>query len=238
MGDTRHPFVALGKKMALPQTAVLSIEGPHAVHELVPEAKSCWFKTIDEKGEGLDIRKQMHGLQTTAALLCTLIETMTGPKYGWEPQNIFLLGFSQGALVALWATLAYPIRLGGVICVRDLLPNIIVTLDEKKRPQQLRKQKAAPTPLLYLVGRNDERIPQKLAESHFYYLRDSFKNSHPTMSDVFMHVSDAKHEMIASEEEMREVMSFLSERMHRRLIALEDNPEFIEVAPGDVVQES
>ena len=31
------------------------------------------------------------------------------------------------------------------------------------------------------------------------------------MSDVFMHVSDAKHEMIASEEEMREVMSFLSE---------------------------
>ena len=26
--------------------------------------------------------------------------------------------------------------------------------------------------------------------------------------------------------------------MHRRLIALEDNPEFIEVAPGDVVQES
>jgi phospholipase/carboxylesterase len=72
-------------------------------------------------------------------------------QQGWKPENIFLLGFSQGCLVSADLALNYPKKLGGVIGISgyfQFYPRWKASLQEN-----------AKTPWLFTHGRKDKILP-------------------------------------------------------------------------------
>jgi len=77
-------------------------------------------------------------------------------KQGWESQNIFLLGFSQGSLVSADVALHYPKRLGGVVGVSGYFHFF-------PRWRSRLSSQARKTPWLLTHGRKDDVL--KLEET-------------------------------------------------------------------------
>lgn len=73
-------------------------------------------------------------------------------ELGWQPENIFLFGFSQGCLVSADLAMHYPRRLGGLVGVSGyfyFFPRWKKSLQKKSRN----------TPWLMLHGTKDDVLP-------------------------------------------------------------------------------
>ncbi|CAM9542617.1 unnamed protein product, partial [Chrysoparadoxa australica] len=102
LGDTPLPFVRLWKQMALPQTALMSLQGPFPLLDL----GYCWHESFDSQGELIrptrGENRRSKTLCEAVDQLCEVMDAMV-TKAGWEWSQMFGLGFSQGgcALMAL-----------------------------------------------------------------------------------------------------------------------------------------
>ncbi|TIB71580.1 hypothetical protein E3Q22_02491 [Wallemia mellicola] len=94
LGDNISQFINLSKKLHLPQTASLVLEGPVPV-PFFDEAR-MWYQSFDMLGNLI----QNPDPRVALNLLNDLIQTLTS-KFGWDHRNIHLFGFAQGGSVAV-----------------------------------------------------------------------------------------------------------------------------------------
>ncbi|KJE95567.1 hypothetical protein CAOG_06010 [Capsaspora owczarzaki ATCC 30864] len=218
MGDKCAPFFKFAERMQLPQTAILALQAPVPIMDF----GFCWFESFDEDGELLaPSLSRYQSLKAVREGLESLInDVLVQPSFGWQRDRIFLLGFAQGGTVALDLALHGSGRLAGVISISG-------TLTEEELDvhvgDPVRADIARQTPILLTHGTKDEMIP--IAEAHNRFDRlVRLVPEHPSLR-LLQFPKGCK--MIDSPEEMRAVMTFFSERLYLRNLAMENTPGII-----------
>ena len=98
-GDSLRPFKKFDQELQLPELNYLLLNAPKKFL-----GGYSWYGDPPFQKQGvLRVREKMF----------RLLDELQAQ--GWKPENIFLLGFSQGCLVSSDVALYYPKRLGGVV---------------------------------------------------------------------------------------------------------------------------
>ncbi|ORY93081.1 Alpha/Beta hydrolase protein [Syncephalastrum racemosum] len=212
-GDSKAPFTNLGKKLELPQTATLSIEGP----EEIPFMDGChaWYPAIDMMTGSLlgpSSPLRMKGLLRTRVLVTELIQHLI-QDCGFDASRIFLFGFSQGGTVALDQALFGDIRnLGGVVSISGYL------LEEEASQKPIGNGYGGY--ILITQGDKDATIGNKRTAEDRFKTVQKMCSSTAITSQVFIPGKD--HAMPASKQEWQTIHTFFAERMPRRNLELEN----------------
>jgi len=124
--------------------------------------------------------------------LAAFIQTATG-KYGFDPKQLFALGFSNGANIASSLILRHPETLAGAILIRGMVPF---------RPAET--PDLSGKPVLLLNGRQDPIAPAAEAEA----LESIFRSAN---ADVELHWENAGHGL--TQGDVATARRWLSERL-------------------------
>jgi phospholipase/carboxylesterase len=127
-----------------PRFAVVSLRAPGDYH-----GGYAWFH-IDFLAGGR-VRPDLPQARASLARLIAWIES-TPARLGTDPRRTFLLGFSQGAMMALGALGEVPERLAGVVALSGRAPG------ELFEPRASREA-IARVPLLVAHGSHDDVLP-------------------------------------------------------------------------------
>ena len=202
-------FLSLGKKLSLPQTAVLSLLGPAV---LPFDLGSAWFQDTDyDTGSPLPWSSPLKR-SSLAAAVASLTSLLSSLSSLLPLENVFLFGFSTGATVAMEAAKITRL-LGGAACVcGGVAP---------KREEGGKGAKAGEegggggegAPVLMITGGADELFPPCAASS----ARDAYGAG----SVKLLTVPGKPHGMIGTERESLAFCSWIAERLARRMPALE-----------------
>ena len=125
-------------------------------HQTVP----AWYNIASE---AFTAQQDRPGIESSGAYLHGLIDQYI--DLGVPSHNIFLLGFSQGAAMALYAGLSYPQPLGGVVACSGYLPLAHLVNDYQKLCQQH-------LPIHLSAGYHDQVVPLKLTQMSVDKLKD------------------------------------------------------------------
>eukprot|EP00033_Pygsuia_biforma_P005218 GCRY01005737.1.p1 GENE.GCRY01005737.1~~GCRY01005737.1.p1 ORF type:complete len:256 (-),score=23.56 GCRY01005737.1:23-790(-) len=216
LGDDHLKFSKFATSLELPQTASLAIRAPDLAFPLFPDMGYSWFPSFDAEGNLLQISPlRLNGLDKTRNLIMKVINAVS------ECEKIFLFGFSQGANLVIDLLLHTETRFGGCICISDTI------LDERTIELARKSTKVAhQTPVLVIHGKKDTTVPIKRAQKKVELL----KNVLPAPSLVDFALIDAKgHEMVSSKIEAKLLMTFFSKHLYLRNLALERDPDIVEV---------
>ncbi len=123
-----------------------------------------WFSGDDEKG--WDLEKTWIGLHKLLADI---------QKEGFARENIFLIGFSQGASLAMEFALRLPFAIGGIIPIAGFIKFMDVL--EKEGTAQ-----SGDTPVLLLHGDHDDVIPHHASEKAHAFLE---KRGHQVHLEIY-----------------------------------------------------
>eukprot|EP00956_Cyclotella_meneghiniana_P001025 scaffold1229_cov49-Cyclotella_meneghiniana.AAC.3 len=217
-GDSHEPYDTLAQQMQLPQTATLALSARNV--ELPLGLGYTWFNEMDCLGNSLRpddemrLRSLRNAVDWLRHLLCLLIgSSRESDERLWIPERIFLLGFSAGAcltmeLCQLWRVNDDHQPLGGAICVAGGV--------KTKTPFKTNDNNSGnnTTDVLIIVGSNDK----------IYSKDDAVKSKQLyESSKVQIHVQHSKgHSMFSSRSEMEVVMEFLSRRLVKRMVSMEN----------------
>ncbi|MGE8186531.1 alpha/beta hydrolase [Pseudomonas sp. NPDC086278] len=108
-----------------------------------------WFR---KKGEGA-YNGETDDLKTSANVLLDFIAQAT-KKYHTEPGKVFLVGFSQGAIMSYEVALRHPEAVGGIAALSG---RILPVLKSELKPDE----KRAPLAIFIGHGTADKRLPFK-----------------------------------------------------------------------------
>ena len=134
-GDSLRPFLGFDEELRIPQMNYLLLNAP----KKYLGGYSWYGEPPYQKSGVLKIRAKM------LRLLSDLEEQ------GWKPENIFLLGFSQGCLVSADVALHYPRQLGGLVGISGYFHFF------PRWKQNLKKNLG--TPWLLTHGHQDDVLP-------------------------------------------------------------------------------
>jgi predicted esterase len=171
--------------------------------------------------------RRLEGLLKVRRSMLNLLSQL---ENHWQSSKIFFLGFSQvqpksqnltlkGASVAIDVALHAKNRIGAVIAISDSV------LDEYTRSTESHRNDV---PILITHGTKDERLPLKTAKSKFLWLKNICNKAE-------WKEYNKGHQMISSPEEMRDLLKFLSEYLHLRNIALENQSDVIEITKDTIL---
>jgi phospholipase/carboxylesterase len=141
-------------------------------------------------------------VQHSRRLIEKLIDTQIAN--GIAPENIFLVGFSQGAVMCVETALRYPQRLGGIVALSGYV----------LRPEHLREERHAANdriPIFLAHGVRDTILSIEVGRENNLALLD-------LGYDVEYHEYDTAHRV--SSEETRDIRAFLHRHMYG--IAMDD----------------
>lgn len=131
-----------------PRFAVVSLRAPLSL----PMGGFAWFEmTWTEEGPVGNIPQARASLQ----LLSTFLEQVLQegiPDVPFDPAQVYLLGFSQGAIMSLALALTQPEKLAGIVAMSGRLPAEIVA--EAAPPEHLQNLS-----ILAVHGRQDTVLP-------------------------------------------------------------------------------
>jgi|TARA_Y100000310_G_scaffold161046_1_gene160926 phospholipase/carboxylesterase len=125
-----------------------------------------WFSGNDEKG--WEIEKTWAGMQQ---LLNHVIAE------GFSAENIFLIGFSQGAGLAMEIALRLPHAIGGIIPIAGFIK--FMDILEKEATEESKG-----TPILLLHGNRDKVIPLQASKKAYNFLKTRGNQVHFESYDV------------------------------------------------------
>lgn len=129
-----------------------------------------WFSGSEE--EGWQVEKTMQGMDG-------LFKTIQDE--GFELQNIYLVGFSQGACLAMEYALRLPYPIGGIVPIAGFIKWI-------NKLESEATDASKQTPALLLHGEKDEIIFSKASIKAYEFLK---KRGNPVYLDLY----DAPHEI-------------------------------------------
>ncbi|CAJ1383353.1 unnamed protein product [Effrenium voratum] len=212
-GGNKAAFTTFARKLQLPQTAVLVLNGPQALpDELLDHPPGfSWFDMLDEEtGDFIQPSREeprrVRSLEASVALLWQMVHVLI--SYGsWTLNELLLFGFGQGGTVALDMVLGSPQALPG-----QSLAAVIAVASEVMPERLLAKKPVAgqDAAVLLINGARDRSISVKAAEASAQYLRQARGN---VQLRVF---KDRAGEMLRGHhaEESRCFMEFLSDNLH------------------------
>jgi dienelactone hydrolase len=251
------------RRLAIPQTALLGLTAPRALP--LGDMGFSWLHTFQADGAQVPSTdpRRLRSLEECCAALALLLSaivqpaevptsgapvddgqgegraraTATGASGGrWRAEHVFLLGFSQGAMVAFRSALTGAHRLGGAIAVSGMLlredplcarATMYAALAGKRGGRE------GFTPLLLSHGARDHTIPLARMRSQVRTLRWAFGSAYgaadgplPAEVDV-REYSEKAHSFFASEPEVRDALSFLADRMRLRSLQLEQRDDVV-----------
>ncbi|MBC8346839.1 MAG: dienelactone hydrolase family protein [Candidatus Marinimicrobia bacterium] len=133
---------------------------PRAPYKADSGTGFSWFSGTDETG--WEIEKTRDGIHQ-------LLEEIK--LEGFPPENIFLIGFSQGASLAMEIGLRLPYAIGGIIPIAGFIKFIDVLENEST-------EESKGTPILLLHGNQDEIIYVKASEKAHDYFKERGNSVH------------------------------------------------------------
>lgn len=157
LGADGHDFVPMAQALNLPASHATRFIFPHA--PLMPVTLNggyimrAWFDIFDVR---IDARIDEPGIAASQKRLHDLIENERAQ--GLSTQQIYLGGFSQGAVMALATGLTYPEPLGGLVALSGFLPHPNTLLTQPNHAN-------AHTPIFMAHGLEDEIVPYALGEA-------------------------------------------------------------------------
>ena len=192
LGDTNRSFTTLGKQLALPETACISLQAPTPLP--FDLGGYHWGDDIhfDSSSGQMDVDT---GFQKAAKVIKedVITDVLIG-KYGYSPRNILLFGFGHGGMAALAVSIHMEKELGGVISIGGPIPSACISTRKSK------------TPVLVLGGSSDTLIT-----------RSAVSGLTTTFETVEYHKWDKKGDsMPGNREEMLPIMKFFARRLRSR----------------------
>ena len=125
------------------QYTYLSVRAPMVMEE----GSYQWFR---KKGEGA-YNGETDDLKTSAQLLLDFV-AQAAKKYHTEPDKVFLVGFSQGAIMSYEVALRHPEAVGGIAALSG---RILPVLKSELQPDEKRQSLA----IFIGHGTADKRLP-------------------------------------------------------------------------------
>jgi|TARA_B110000914_G_scaffold53209_1_gene45791 phospholipase/carboxylesterase len=143
---------------------------PRAPYKSESGSGFTWFQGSDKRG--WEYEKTISGLKD---LLIKI------NSYGFSNKDIYLVGFSQGACLALEFTLRLPYKIGGIIPIAGF-----IKFKERIKSEGTKESKG--TPVLLLHGNQDTIIPVSASITSHSILKE---RGNP----VFLKTYDAGHKI-------------------------------------------
>ncbi|KAF2455721.1 Alpha/Beta hydrolase protein [Lineolata rhizophorae] len=211
LGDSHRPFSALGDQMRLPETACLSLCAPNKLPFDLDGFQWGDDLIFDQGTGGLDFDT---GFGTALPLVAdTVIKEGLMEKCGYAPRNILVLGFGQGACVALAAARVLGkegVELGGIVSIGGFLPEklpeppkVQEVEDEGEEKSKMSAPGKCKAPVLLCKARENSAVMQ----SALNRLKDEFE---------FLEVKEWKmngDHMPRNRDEMMPIMQFMARRL-------------------------
>jgi len=144
LGDTPDPFTQLSKRLSLPETACLSLQGPTPLpFEL---GGFHWGDDIifDQGTGNMDVDTGFE--KATSLIKRDIVEDALVKKCGYLPRDIVFFGLGQGGMAALATAATISQELGGVVSVGG------------PQPSATRNTSKSPTPVLILGGSSNSHV--------------------------------------------------------------------------------
>ena len=127
---------------------------PRAPYKADSGEGNSWFGGNDETGWEFD--KTFDGMNN-------LIKKIQ--KSGYSPSKIFLVGFSQGACLAIDFALRLPFSIGGIVAIAGFIKF-------KERFLEEASKESGDTPILLMHGKQDDIIPIKAGKTAYNILHE------------------------------------------------------------------
>ncbi|TFL03672.1 Phospholipase/carboxylesterase [Pterulicium gracile] len=156
------------------------------------ECRPSWFE-ISELPPTQDPNEDCQQIKNSVSAIEDLI--LGEVHAGMDPKRIFLVGFSQGAALALIVALSTLYELGGVVSLSGWIPH-------RARPLLM----STTMPILWCHGLSDDEIPYSYAQEAVAYLRSRLGISTRTLT--FKEYEDLEHTIRT--DELEDVVSWLS----------------------------
>lgn len=117
----------------------------------------AWF---DFQGLGPDApRQDVEGIVASTKIIHGYLDDMIANKAGGDSKSVFLFGFSQGGMMALFAGLRYDKPLGGIIALSTYLP-----LLKQIQRREIELLQPRDTRILYCHGDKDSLLDLEWAK--------------------------------------------------------------------------
>ena len=168
LGSDAQHFADKVPKLELPPDAAIRFIFPNAPIKSIKahkgEKMQAWcdlFLMAD--GVSFDLENpDIKGIEESSKLIAELIDAEI--EKGIKSENIFLVGFSQGVVVAMHTALFYPKKLAGVACLSSHYP-MTNTISPKAVNAKL--------PIFFGHGTHDEVVPESLSEKTFEFFKSN-----------------------------------------------------------------
>jgi phospholipase/carboxylesterase len=182
-----YHFADIVPKRGLPQNAAIRFIFPNAPMKPISiysgEKKRAWCDlAFMADGVSLDLENpDIKGIEESSKQVAKLIDAEI--EKGIKSENIFLIGFSQGAVIALHTAMLYPKKLAGAVCLSSHFPTVnTMPLNGIN----------AKLPVFFGHGNNDDVVPAALSEKTFEFLKS---NGNP----VERHIYNMRHTVCLDE---------------------------------------
>jgi phospholipase/carboxylesterase len=182
-GDSLHPFRHFDEELKVPEMNYLLLNAP----KRFLTGYSWYGDPPYERAGVVKIREK---------LLQLLMEL---ERQGWQSENIFLFGFSQGCLISADVGMNYPKRLGGIVGVSGYFHFY-------PRWRQQLSTDTLKTPWVFTHGRQDDVLKLDETKHGVNKLRDAG-------FDVDWIELDKDHDL--TDEEMPMIRKWIREQMKR-----------------------
>ena len=189
---------------------VLSLEAPLPL-PLGLDGRS-WYEMFEPSGEFISPsageRRRIASLTNTRKQIDILLGELTAE--GWLLRDIFFMGFSQGAVVAVDVALHRQERLGGVVAISaSVLPEA-----------EMSRLCGSGTPILCTHGTKDTSVSISDARQVFGRLQKRLEEA-THEGPVLWREFDKGHEMVSTKREMQAIMEFFSQHLDLREESME-----------------
>ncbi|MCJ1394111.1 hypothetical protein MMC18_006989 [Xylographa bjoerkii] len=195
LGDTNTSFTNLGKQLALPETACISLQGPTPLP--FDLGGFHWGDDIifDQATGQMDFDT---GFAKITRILTSMIRTLVD-ECGYQSREIILFGFGQGGMAALTIAVSFDVELGGVVSIGGPLPSSIAASNTSSSKNR--------TPVLILGGSSRTLItPDAISKLGAKFQFVDYKKWPNKVADG----------MPRSRDEMLPIMQFFSRRLRSR----------------------
>lgn len=165
LGDSGNGFAPIAPELQLPDSAGVKFIFPHAPIRPVTINNGMQMRAwYDIKSMDMESRADVDGVRESSSLVQDLIEKEI--QSGIPSTKIFVVGFSQGGVIALHLGTRFNQRLAGIIALSTYM----------SQPQSLaqeRHEANADVPILFCHGQQDEVVPLFLGRSAYQILKEN-----------------------------------------------------------------